>query len=247
MAFPLRSGLAAPAAALFYAKLPEAPFLARRRVARAAPCTRIADALPRTCISASASFSHSPPRHSHPQTPNRELRSVNNPDPIALQARQHYLVIARLPGLDSVSQLGAPHLPLLRHMRTQGQALEARLAARAAAAGDSAAAAAGGSAAASAAAAAPAMRFGFHAHPSMRQLHLHCISHDMAGTALKNKKHYNSFTTAFFVPIDAVIDAVEATGSAAGALPPDPEALLKARPDPAALRRGVYSVGAACR
>ncbi|KAM1222302.1 hypothetical protein ACFX2J_009853 [Malus domestica] len=34
--------------------------------------------------------------------------------------------------------------------------------------------------------------------PSMRQLHPHVISQDFDSTHLKNKKHWNSFNTAFF-------------------------------------------------
>ncbi|KAL1504317.1 hypothetical protein AB1Y20_010723 [Prymnesium parvum] len=44
------------------------------------------------------------------------------------------------------------------------------------------------------------MRAGFHAVPSMRHLHLHLISLDFDSAALKTKKHFNSFTTDFFVP-----------------------------------------------
>eukprot|EP00026_Physarum_polycephalum_P011872 Phypoly_transcript_12120.p1 GENE.Phypoly_transcript_12120~~Phypoly_transcript_12120.p1 ORF type:complete len:347 (+),score=49.51 Phypoly_transcript_12120:10-1050(+) len=40
---------------------------------------------------------------------------------------------------------------------------------------------------------------GFHAVPSMSQLHLHVISKDMNSPAMKTKKHWNSFTTEFFV------------------------------------------------
>eukprot|EP00055_Hartaetosiga_balthica_P014576 m.80652 g.80652 ORF g.80652 m.80652 type:complete len:538 (+) comp8628_c0_seq2:16-1629(+) len=43
-------------------------------------------------------------------------------------------------------------------------------------------------------------RTGFHAVPSMRQLHLHLISQDFDSACLKNKKHWNSFNTDYFVP-----------------------------------------------
>eukprot|EP00056_Hartaetosiga_gracilis_P007717 m.111517 g.111517 ORF g.111517 m.111517 type:complete len:497 (-) comp12764_c8_seq3:1600-3090(-) len=42
-------------------------------------------------------------------------------------------------------------------------------------------------------------RTGFHAIPSMRQLHLHLISQDFDSVCLKNKKHWNSFNTEYFV------------------------------------------------
>lgn len=56
------------------------------------------------------------------------------------------------------------------------------------------------------------MRVGFHAVPSMAQLHLHLISGDFLGTGLKNKKHYNSFTTPFFLGIDEVISMLSQDG-----------------------------------
>lgn len=42
-------------------------------------------------------------------------------------------------------------------------------------------------------------KIGYHAEPSMIRLHLHVISDDMDSVCLKNKKHWNSFTTNFFV------------------------------------------------
>lgn len=41
-------------------------------------------------------------------------------------------------------------------------------------------------------------KMGFHAVPSMRQLHMHIISPDFVSPCLKVKKHYLSFTTGFF-------------------------------------------------
>lgn len=43
---------------------------------------------------------------------------------------------------------------------------------------------------------------GIHAHPSMNHLHVHVISVDRYSERLKHKKHYNSFSTPFFVDID---------------------------------------------
>lgn len=40
---------------------------------------------------------------------------------------------------------------------------------------------------------------GYHAEPSMSRLHLHVISTDMNSVCLKTKKHWNSFTTDFFL------------------------------------------------
>ncbi|XP_004343458.2 aprataxin [Capsaspora owczarzaki ATCC 30864] len=55
-------------------------------------------------------------------------------------------------------------------------------------------------------------RIGFHAVPSMRLLHLHVISQDFDSAHLKNKKHWNSFTTAFFVDYDKVVQQLQNTG-----------------------------------
>jgi aprataxin len=43
---------------------------------------------------------------------------------------------------------------------------------------------------------------GIHAHPSMNHLHIHVLSRDRFSECLKNRKHYNSFNTEFFVPVE---------------------------------------------
>ena len=45
-------------------------------------------------------------------------------------------------------------------------------------------------------------RVGVHAHPSMHHLHIHIISRDMHSDRLKHQKHYNSFNTEFFIPLE---------------------------------------------
>lgn len=40
---------------------------------------------------------------------------------------------------------------------------------------------------------------GYHAEPFFDRLHLHVVSEDLRGHGLKNKQHYNSFTTPFFM------------------------------------------------
>lgn len=44
---------------------------------------------------------------------------------------------------------------------------------------------------------------GIHANPSMNHLHIHVISVDRCGQSLRHRKHYNSFSTPFFVELDA--------------------------------------------
>lgn len=48
----------------------------------------------------------------------------------------------------------------------------------------------------------------------MRQLHLHVISQDFQSTHLKNKKHWNSFNTAFFHDSVDVMDEISSDGKA---------------------------------
>ncbi len=45
------------------------------------------------------------------------------------------------------------------------------------------------------------VRVGVHAHPSMSHLHVHVLSRDMHSANARHRKHYNSFTTPFFVPL----------------------------------------------
>jgi aprataxin len=42
---------------------------------------------------------------------------------------------------------------------------------------------------------------GIHAVPSLQHLHVHVISKDRHSDTLKHRKHYNSFSTGFFVPL----------------------------------------------
>lgn len=44
------------------------------------------------------------------------------------------------------------------------------------------------------------VQVGIHSVPSMNNLHIHVITRDFNSPRLKNKKHYLSFTTEFFVP-----------------------------------------------
>ena len=132
------------------------------------------------------------------------------------KAAHHFLIIAREDGLHRLQQLRRSHLPLLRRMRAAAELLVAPGGAGGAGSG-------GGGGAGSTG------RFiiGFHAEPSMRQLHCHVVSWDLDSYCVKNKKHYNSFTTAFFVPLAAVEAAVVQEGQAASAVPAAAEALLK--------------------
>ncbi|NP_001133125.1 aprataxin [Salmo salar] len=55
-------------------------------------------------------------------------------------------------------------------------------------------------------------RQGYHAIPSMSHVHLHVISQDFDSPCLKNKKHWNSFTTDYFIESQEVIQMLEKDG-----------------------------------
>lgn len=46
------------------------------------------------------------------------------------------------------------------------------------------------------------IKCGVHAVPSMNHLHIHVISVDRHSDRMKHRKHYNSFATRFFVPLE---------------------------------------------
>ncbi len=50
---------------------------------------------------------------------------------------------------------------------------------------------------------------GFHAVQSMQPLHMHIISDDFKSEYLKNKKHWNSFTSDYFIKLDDFINHLE--------------------------------------
>ncbi len=53
----------------------------------------------------------------------------------------------------------------------------------------------------------------YHALPSLRPLHLHIVSADLSTPALKTKRHWNSFTSPFFLPTDSVERQLREQGS----------------------------------
>uniref|UniRef100_A0A8C9DGE6 Aprataxin n=1 Tax=Prolemur simus TaxID=1328070 RepID=A0A8C9DGE6_PROSS len=79
------------------------------------------------------------------------------------------------------------HLELLKHMHTVGEQVIADFA------GSSSL----------------RFRLGYHAIPSMSHVHLHVISQDFDSPCLKNKKHWNSFNTEYFLESQAVIETVQ--------------------------------------
>ncbi|NXK47214.1 APTX protein, partial [Chauna torquata] len=105
------------------------------------------------------------------------------------KARYHWLILP----WDSISSLKSvtrEHLGLLEHMHAVGQKMIEQCPARENL----------------------EFRLGYHAIPSMSQLHLHVISQDFDSPALKTKKHWNSFTTEYFLNSQDVIEMVRSKG-----------------------------------
>jgi hypothetical protein len=121
------------------------------------------------------------------------------------KARSHTLLIARDAALDAgPAALRAVHAPLIVAMRDAAARVVAAERQR------------------DAALAGVPFRIGFHAVPSMRRLHCHVISGELsAGQNMKHKKHWNSFSTPFFIPL---MTAAAALASPAGRLALDDEA-----------------------
>lgn len=90
------------------------------------------------------------------------------------KAHHHYLVLPK-DNIHSIKELTPEHQDLLEHMEKIGQQVADQY---------------------------KDYQFilGYHAVPSMARLHLHVISNDFDSPCLKNKYHWNSFTTPFFRP-----------------------------------------------
>ncbi|NWU87173.1 APTX protein, partial [Onychorhynchus coronatus] len=105
------------------------------------------------------------------------------------KARYHWLVLPWEP-ISSLKSVTRDHLELLEHMHAVGQKMIEQCPARESL----------------------EFRLGYHAIPSMRQLHLHVISQDFDSLALKTKKHWNSFTTDYFLNSQDVIEMLRSKG-----------------------------------
>lgn len=105
------------------------------------------------------------------------------------KARYHWLVLPWA-SISSLKVVSRDHLQLLKHMHTVGEKVIASHA------GSSKL----------------RFRLGYHAIPSMSQVHLHVISQDFDSPCLKNKKHWNSFNTEYFLESQAVLEMIQETG-----------------------------------
>uniref|UniRef100_A0A8C2G972 Aprataxin n=2 Tax=Cyprinus carpio TaxID=7962 RepID=A0A8C2G972_CYPCA len=105
------------------------------------------------------------------------------------KARYHWLVLP-WDSISSLKALRSEHVELLKHMQRVGDQMLQQC---------------------------PdahklSFRLGYHAIPSMSHVHLHVISQDFDSPCLKNKKHWNSFTTDYFVESQDVIAMLEHDG-----------------------------------
>ncbi|XP_066576532.1 aprataxin isoform X3 [Amia ocellicauda] len=105
------------------------------------------------------------------------------------KSRYHWLVLPWEP-ISSLKALRREHTPLLTHMQTVAEGMvrdcpdSGHL----------------------------QFRLGYHAIPSMSHIHLHVISQDFDSPCMKNKKHWNSFTTDYFLESGDVIEMLERDG-----------------------------------
>ena len=106
------------------------------------------------------------------------------------KARYHYLIVPK-EDLSSVRELRHRHLPLLRHIQDQAEHLISRIHKKE-----------------------PGLqfRFGYHAVPSMRRLHLHIVSQDFDSPRMRTKHHWNTFNTDYFMDSPKVIERLESHG-----------------------------------
>ncbi|KAG5550611.1 hypothetical protein RHGRI_015531 [Rhododendron griersonianum] len=109
------------------------------------------------------------------------------------KAKRHLLVLARYEGLDRLADVRKENLQLLRTMHDVGLKWAEKYLSE-----DKTL----------------IFRLGYHSAPSMRQLHLHVISQDFDSKHLKNKKHWNSFNSAFFLDSVDVMEEIDKFGQA---------------------------------
>ncbi|CAH1799026.1 unnamed protein product, partial [Owenia fusiformis] len=103
------------------------------------------------------------------------------------KAKHHFLVLPK-ENISSLKSLTRDHIPLLEHMQLEGEQLAFKT-------DDTL-----------------KFRLGYHCIPSMSHIHLHVISQDFNSPCLKNKKHWNTFTTEYFIDSKDVIKEVKEKG-----------------------------------
>ncbi|KAL6053517.1 aprataxin-like protein [Balamuthia mandrillaris] len=124
------------------------------------------------------------------------------------KSRRHMLILPRNEEIDGAHALTKKHLPLLRYMQQRGLWLIQQLTKEVEEEGEGVKL---------------SFKMGYHAVPTLRQLHLHVLSKDHDAPAMNRVKHWNSFTTDFLVPPEEMIRIVEEEGR----FDPEPYARLK--------------------
>lgn len=106
------------------------------------------------------------------------------------KARYHYLIVPR-EQINSVKELSTKNLDLLNHMHKTAQDLISRVKKKE-----------------------PVLyfRYGYHAVPSMKRLHMHVISQDFESPRMRTQHHWNTFNTEYFIDSSTVIDVLESEG-----------------------------------
>ncbi|XP_063776126.1 aprataxin [Pseudophryne corroboree] len=105
------------------------------------------------------------------------------------KSRYHWLVLP-WESISNLKVLRAEHLDLLEHMHSVGEKIAQQHSTLSRA----------------------QFRLGYHAIPSMSHVHLHVISQDFDSPCLKVKKHWNSFTTDYFLESEEIIDMIKLRG-----------------------------------
>lgn len=117
------------------------------------------------------------------------------------KAKLHLLILPREP-LHNLSALTKAHITLLEDMENLAKTLAAKWMANDASTEC-------GNFGPPPGASTQRVLIGFHAVPSMTQLHLHVISNDFDSPALKTKRHWNSFNSPFFLPPSTIIQSLQ--------------------------------------
>jgi len=136
------------------------------------------------------------------------VRRCNNGEPVPLRyymdetflviydqypkSKIHLLVMPRDPRIINLNVLGPSHIPFLRGMVELGQRLMNHLRATQFPKTN--------------------MVSGLHGIPSLQPLHMHVMSLDLSTPFMKKKKHYNSFSTHFFLGAPGVLRELEIAG-----------------------------------
>ena len=109
------------------------------------------------------------------------------------KAKYHFLTLSKQ-DIPSLSSVRSSHLPLMKEILENGQKIEKKIKAE------------------DTSSMKMKFRHGYHAVPSMSRLHMHTISQDLDSPCLKHKKHWNSFTTGFFIDAEEIIAMLESKG-----------------------------------